>query len=100
MYKGGTVRRRAEEFAYDPDCADYLNIPYDDYMLKGANTFPAVSFPHMIWPEWPVPMHGRDFISRRVYTYESFGLREVRLHRGLQRLHLGLKSAGTKEATQ
>ena len=34
VYKCRTVRRRAEELSYDPECADYLEITYGDFVLK------------------------------------------------------------------
>ena len=36
VFKCRTIRRQAEEVAYDPECMDYLTIPYDEYVLKGA----------------------------------------------------------------
>ena len=31
-----TIRRRAEELAYDPDCMDYLKVTYSDFFFRGA----------------------------------------------------------------
>ena len=43
-FKCRTVRRRAEEIAYDPDCMDYIKLSYEDYILEGARTNPVVRF--------------------------------------------------------
>ena len=36
IYRCRTVRRKAQELAYDPECSKFLNISFDDYVLKGA----------------------------------------------------------------
>ena len=61
VYKCRTIRRRAEEDAYDPDCTDYLNIFYDDYVMKGAKTAPAAGTARPGAPTGigPVPTRGR-----------------------------------------
>ena len=44
-YKCRTVRRRAEEVSYDSENVDLLTIKYDDFVMKGARTTPAVHMP-------------------------------------------------------
>ena len=73
VFKCRTVRRRAEELAYDSDCLDYIKISYDDFVMKGAQTTPVVSFPQGGGPAVPeqVPLRGRDVVPRRPYMRES-----------------------------
>ena len=40
IFKCRTIKRHAEEDAYDPECTEYLTIFYD-YVMKGAKTAPA-----------------------------------------------------------
>ena len=70
IFKCRTVRRRAAEVAYDPGCVDFLTIPYDEYVLRGAKTTVSVIFDGPKIPEaaGPVPFRGREFVPRRVYT--------------------------------
>ena len=69
IFKCRTVRRKAEEIAYDVNCFDFLKIPYDDYVLKGAKTTSTVTFGARSPAEPdPVPVRGREFIPRRIYT--------------------------------
>ena len=37
-----TVKRRAEELPYDPECANYIKITHADCLPKGARTTPMV----------------------------------------------------------
>ena len=66
-YKCRTIKRRAEEDVYDPECTEYLNIFYDDYVMKGAKTAPAAGStrPGAQEGNWPVPMRGREFVQGR-----------------------------------
>ena len=79
VFRCRTVRRRAEEVAYDPECVDFLKISYNEYVLKGAKTAPLIAFPRSGVPEdpAPIPMRGREFVPRRVYLrnadYEKHG---------------------------
>ena len=79
IYKCRTVRRRAEELAYDQSCIDFLKISYHDYVMKGARTAPAISFPLGGNPQRleEIPTRGREFVPRKVYVkigdYEKFG---------------------------
>ena len=73
IYKCRTVRRRAEDIAYDPDCADFLKVSYNEYVLDGAKTTAIVRTPlegGAIGPE-KIPVRGREFVPRRVYTRPS-----------------------------
>jgi hypothetical protein len=78
VFKCRTVRRRAEEVGYDPDCTEYLTVTHDDYVMKGAKSSPGVSFP-TIDPDnnGAIPVRGREFVPRRVYIkakdYETHG---------------------------
>ena len=36
IFRCRTVKRRAEEIAYDASCFDFLKTNYDEYILKGA----------------------------------------------------------------
>ena len=64
------MRRRAAEVAYDPDCIVFLKIPYDEYVFKGAKTTVSVTFegPKNLEAAGPVPLRGREFVPRRIYT--------------------------------
>ena len=42
VFKCRTVKRRPEELAYDPECTSYLKTFYDDYVMSGAKTAPAM----------------------------------------------------------
>ena len=42
IFKCRTVKRRPEANAYDSECADYLKMYYDDYIMKGANWLPQL----------------------------------------------------------
>ena len=66
VYRCRTVKRRAEELSYDPNCTDYLNIKYDEYILKGAKTRQHVSMPRNIESQ-EIPTRGREFVPRRLY---------------------------------
>ena len=52
---------------------------YDDYVMKGAKTAPAVSFPTVGFPQEmeKIPLRGREFMPRKVYVkvadYEKYG---------------------------
>ena len=76
VYRCRTVKRRAEELSYDPNCTDYLNIKYDEYILKGAKTRQHVSMPRNIESQ-EIPTRGREFVPRRLYMmpkdYERYG---------------------------
>ena len=82
VFKCRTVRRRAEETSYDPDCVDFLTVTYDGYILKGARTTPLEPVVRMAAPDpaREVPVRGRDFAPRRIYTkladYENYGFTE------------------------
>ena len=82
MFKCRTVGRRAEEAGYDPECGGYLKIPYDEYVMKGARTTPVVVPGQARSPDDdpPVPVRGREFVPRRIYTrtsdYEKHGYTE------------------------
>ena len=73
VYKCRTVRRRAKENSCDAELIDAIKMSYDEYILEGAKTTPAVTFarPAAVEPEPPVPMRGRDFVPRRLYTKAS-----------------------------
>ena len=43
-YKCQTVRRKAKEFEYDPECADDLNVTYNDSVFEGSRTTLMVHF--------------------------------------------------------
>ena len=70
IYKCRTVRRRAEEVSYDSNCVDFLTIPYDEYILKGARTKPHSGNVRINVPEASaeVPVRARDFLPRRIYA--------------------------------
>ena len=76
------MRRRAEEVSYDPNCVDFLTIPYDQYILKGARTKPHSGNVRINVTEASaeVPVRGREFVPRRIYTkvadYEKHGFTE------------------------
>ena len=63
-----TVKRRAEDLSYDPECVNYIKITHDDYVLKGARTTPMVYFPTSSGRVVlvPIPFRGRDFVPRRL----------------------------------
>ena len=68
IFKCRTVRRRAEQIAYDPECMNYINVSYDDYTLEGARTTPIVKFAPAGGEVGPVPTRGREHVPRRKYT--------------------------------
>ena len=45
IFQCRTVKRRADEVAYDPECVNYILTQYDEFVLKGARTTVAVSHP-------------------------------------------------------
>ena len=82
VFKCRTIRRRAEEVAYDPECMDYLSIPYDEYVLKGARTTPIGNSVKSNLPAavGEIPVRRREFVPRRLYIrnadYERHGFTE------------------------
>ena len=68
IYKCRTVRRKAEEQAYDPECIDYLKLSYNDYVMKGAKTVVIPNFPMPTPPadQGSVLLRGKEFVPRRV----------------------------------
>ena len=68
IFKCRTVRRRAEQIAYDPECMNCINASYDDYTLEGARTTPIVKFAPAGGEVGPVPTRGREHVPRRMYT--------------------------------
>ena len=73
VHKCRTARRRAEGLLYDLECADYLNITYGGFVLKGARSTPMICFSHGGGQEAPglIPVRGCEFVPRRVYTRAS-----------------------------
>ena len=67
-FKCRTVRRRAEEIAYDPECMDYIKVSYDDYNLEAARTTPIVKVAQPGYEIGLVPLRGREHVPRRMYT--------------------------------
>ena len=53
-----------------PGCVNYINIRYDDFVLKGARSTVLVSFPRPVGGENvdSIPVRGRDFVPRRLYV--------------------------------
>ena len=82
IFKCRRVRRRVEEVSYDSNLVDFLTIPYDEYVLKGARTKPYSWNVRINVPEASaeVPVRGRDFVPRHIYTkvadYETHGFTE------------------------
>ena len=52
--------------SYDPNCVDFLTIPYDEYILKGARKKPHSGNVRINVPEAfaEVPVWGRETIFR------------------------------------
>ena len=73
IYKCRTIKRKAEEVSYDEKCLDFLKIPYDEYIMKGALTNPPAVHHPARGPAEPdaVPVRGREFVPRRLYTKAS-----------------------------
>ena len=61
-----TVKRKAEETSYDNGCFEFLNVSYDEYIMKGARTKLHTTAPAGM-EQTEIPTRGRDFIPRRVY---------------------------------
>ena len=70
VYKCRTIRRRAKENSYDTELFNSIKVSYDEFILDGARTTPAVTFARSDAVEAapPVPMRGREFVPRRLYT--------------------------------
>ena len=78
VYQCRTVKRRADEVAYDPECVNYINIHYDEFVLKGAKSTANVSVPAPVAAGGEdQTLRGRDFIPRRPYLrpadFHKFG---------------------------
>jgi hypothetical protein len=61
-----TVRRRADDVAYDAEMINELSVRYDEYTLKGAKTSLHVSFPKGaggVAPA-PIPTRGLGIVPR------------------------------------
>ena len=70
IFRCRTVRRRAEEIAYNASCFDFLDTNYDEYIMKGAKTRLHISEPVGMANE-EIPTRGRDFAPRRIYIKPS-----------------------------
>ena len=69
VFKCRTVRRRADDVAYDAEMINELSVRYDEYTLKGAKTSLHVSFPKGtggVAPA-PTPTRGPGIVPRRIY---------------------------------
>lgn len=77
IFKCHAVRRREEDEFYDPECANELIVSYNVYVLTGAKTTTAISFPTNaeIQGSAQIPVRGREFVARRTYTRASDYLR-------------------------
>ena len=73
IYKCRTVRRRAEDISYDPECVEYLQTSYYDYVMKGAKSTVGVSFPGpgKTGETSDIPIRAREAVPRRVYVRSS-----------------------------
>ena len=68
VYKYRAIRRKSVETSYDPLCVDYLETTYNDYIPKDAkSSVIATRFSENKVAE-EIPMRGRGFVPRRVYT--------------------------------
>ena len=59
-----TIRRKTEDFAYDPTCVDYRKISYNEYVFKDARSSPIATRAHVAGgqADAPVAMCGREFV--------------------------------------
>ena len=73
IYKCRTVRRRADEIAFDVALIDNLEIRFEEYTLKGAKTTMHISFPKTPGGDGPalIPTRGPGMVPRRVYLMPS-----------------------------
>ena len=67
IYKCRTVRRRADEVAYNSEIIDCVVARFEDYVLKGAKTSLRVSFPRTASAPTAQPTRGTGIVPRRLY---------------------------------
>ena len=67
IYKCRTVRRRADEVAYNSEIIDCVVARFEDYVLKGAKTLLRVSFPRTASAPTAQPTRGTGIVPRRLY---------------------------------
>ena len=76
VFRCRTIKRRAQEVSYDPSCFEFLNVKYDEYILKGARTKLHVTEPVGV-DQSDIPTRGKDFVPRRAYIlpkhYDTHG---------------------------
>ena len=67
IYKCRTIRRRADEVAYDPKMIGAVIARFEDFVLKGAKTTLKVSFPKAPAVQEKQPTRDATIVPRRIY---------------------------------
>ena len=73
IYQCRTVKRRADEIAYNHSLIENLNVRFEDFVLKGARTTAHVHRPKAAGGDSPdiLPTRGTGIIPRRMYLKPS-----------------------------